>query len=56
MIKVYDFRCDNGHVYEQFVDSGTEIVGASVVPVLQKCCLPRLLYLMDTLGTFPVDT
>ncbi len=21
MIKVYDFRCENGHVYEKFVDS-----------------------------------
>ena len=20
MIKVYDFRCENGHVYEKFVD------------------------------------
>jgi len=39
MIKVYDFRCDNGHVYEQFVDSGTEMsrckeCGASATKML----------------------
>jgi len=39
MIKVYDFRCDNGHVYEQFVDSGTEMsrckeYGASATKML----------------------
>ena len=39
MIKVYDFRCDNGRVYEQFVDSGTEVsrckeCGASATKML----------------------
>jgi len=38
MIK-YDFRCENGHVYEQFVDSGTEVsrckeCGASATKML----------------------
>ena len=38
MIKVYDFRCDNGHVYEQFVDYSTEVsrckCGASATKML----------------------
>ena len=25
MIKVYDFRCDNGHLFEKFVESGTTV-------------------------------
>ena len=38
MIKVYDFRCDNGHGYEKFVDSSTSVsrceCGASATKML----------------------
>jgi hypothetical protein len=31
MYKVYDFRCPKGHVFEQFVRSGTEVIGTKML-------------------------
>lgn len=45
MIKVRDFKCDNGHTFEVFVSDGTTVTrcdcGASAKPIVSatKCML-----------------
>lgn len=53
MIKVFDFRCTNGHRFEEFVESGTTTsrcgCGANATKILSPTCT----YLDGSSGDFP---
>ena len=46
MYKIYDFRCTNGHVFEEMVESNVRPVGAVVARMLHVWYLPRPFTLM----------
>ena len=56
MIKVFDFKCSNGHIFEDFVDEDTTVsrcdCGANATKILSAT--PHILE--GASGTFPVGT
>ena len=57
MIKVFDFRCTNGHVFEDFVEIAlVQPLGAVVVLTLQKSFQQHRAYSTVLLVTSPEDT
>ena len=56
MIKVFDFRCTNGHIFEEFVDGTSQPVGADVVLTLQKLFQQLNIYSTGHPVIFPEGT
>ena len=53
MIKVFDFSCSNGHLFEEFVEEGTTTSRCGCGAVATKVVSATRSYLMDHSGDFP---
>jgi hypothetical protein len=53
MIKVFDFRCKNGHLFEEFVDSTTTTTRCGCGAVATKVVSATPFVLDGSTGDFP---